>query len=128
MFYHVRFSFSSFVIFLAIFQVLQCVCFILHVFQFSLHIPGPIMISSVSSLASFLVIFKFLQCVFFILHYFQCFLPYVMSYHVSFSFSSFVSFLTILPILQCAFLIFHVFQWVFFCHISCPKVCFYLLT
>jgi len=39
--YHVIFSLSSFVGFLAIFQVLQCACFIFHVFQFSRHFPDP---------------------------------------------------------------------------------------
>ena len=35
--------FPSFSVFLATFQLLQCVFLILHVFQFSHHIPGPTM-------------------------------------------------------------------------------------
>ncbi|KRX48107.1 hypothetical protein T09_3909, partial [Trichinella sp. T9] len=55
---------SHFPVFLAIFQVIQCLCLIFHVFQFSRHNPGPI----------------FLECVLLILPVFQCFLPYSRSY------------------------------------------------
>ena len=41
--YSVSFSFSSFVIFLIIFQVRQCLCLIFHVFNVSRHIIGPTM-------------------------------------------------------------------------------------
>ena len=56
--YSVCVSCSTFFSFLAIFQVLHCVCLILHVFQVSLHIPGPTMIFSCFSFVSFLDIIK----------------------------------------------------------------------
>ena len=39
--YSVYFSFFTFLLFLAIFQVLQCMCHIFLLCQFSRHIPGP---------------------------------------------------------------------------------------
>ena len=46
-------------------QVLQCVCLIFHVFQFSHQNPGPtVCISHISHLSLFLAIFQVLQCVF----------------------------------------------------------------
>ena len=89
--FHESFSLSWFVSFLTIFQVLQCVCLIFHIFQFSRHMPGPIVyISHFSS--------------------FSCLSPYSRSNNMSFSFSLLVRFLTTFQVLQCAFLIFHVFQ------------------
>ena len=67
--------FSCFLLSPALFQVLQCVFLISHVFQFSWHILGPTMIFSSSS--------------------FVCFLTYSRFYSVCFSFSTFQLFLTI---------------------------------
>jgi hypothetical protein len=118
-------------VFLAIFQVLQCVFFIFHDFQFSRHIPRPIVcISHFPTFSVFLAIFQGIQCLCLIFHVFQCFLPYsrsyrvylsffhvfqgfmtyITSYRVCFSISMIFSFFAILQILQCAFLIFHVFK------------------
>jgi len=120
--YSVCVSFSTFVSFLATIQVLNGVYFLFHVFTVFCHIPGPTV--GVSHFALF-----------------QCFLPYFMSYHVTFSFSSSVSFLAIIQVLRCAFLRLHVFQFfslysrsysvcvsfsTFFTvsrHISVPTVC-----
>jgi hypothetical protein len=119
--YHVSFSFSLFVSFLAIFQVLMCFFYfprflsflvifqvlecafpIFHVFQFSCHIPGPTV--SVSHFERF-----------------QYFSTYSRSNHVSFSFSSFVRFLAIFQVLQCVCLIFHLVK--LSSHIPGPTVC-----
>ena len=70
--------------------------------HFSSHIPGPTL--CVSYFARF-----------------KCFLPYFMSYHVSFSFSLFLSFLAIFQVLLCEFLIFLFSQ--FSHHIPGPTVC-----
>ena len=106
------FSFSSFVIFVDIFKVLECVLLIFHIFEFSHHISGPtVYISHFSRfsvflavflvlpgiflnflLCQFLAIFHFLQCTFVIFHIFQLFSPYSTSYSVCFSFSTFFSF------------------------------------
>ena len=97
--------------FLAIFQLIQCVFLILHVFslylaifqvlpyeilifllcQFSRHNPGPTVCVS---------------------HVPRCsvFLPYSRSNIVCVSFSMLFSFLAILQVLQCTFIIFHVFH------------------
>jgi hypothetical protein len=86
--------FSSFLVLLSIFQVIQYLCIIFHVFQFSFHNPGPpVCISNIYRFSLFLAIFHVVQSVFLISHVFHCFLPYFMSYNVSFSFSSFFSFL-----------------------------------
>ena len=123
--YHVSFSFSSFVRFLAIFQVQQCVClifhvfdflalfqvlscalFIFHIFQFSGHIPGPtVCVSHFARLKVFLAIFWVLEFAFLSFHFFLCFSPYSRSYSVCFSFCTF----------------FRVFF--FFSHISGPSMC-----
>ena len=138
--YHVNFSFSTFVSFLAIFkvqqceflisllvsflaifQVLQCVCLILHIFQFSYQI-------------------LVLQCIFLMFHIFHCFLPYSRSYSVHFSlftffsvscnipdtvcishFPRFLVFFAIFQVKQCFCLIFHIFK--FSRHIPGPTVC-----
>ena len=81
--------FSTFFSFLAIFQVLQCMCLIFHVFQYSCHNPGPTI---------------------WVCH-FSCWLvfsPYYYSVHLSFL--TFSVFLTIFQVLHSVFLIFHVFQ------------------
>jgi hypothetical protein len=144
--YSVQFLFFRFFSFLAIFQVLQCVCLIFIICHFSSHIPGPtVCVSHFPGFLTFLAIFQVLHCVFLILHvlsvschiscptmwvsHFHCFSvfsPYSRSYYVNFSFSFLVSFLTIFQVLQCAFLTFQVFLFLFFffCHISSPKVCF----
>ena len=115
-------SFSTFFIFLTIFQVLKCTFLIFHVFpclslytssyyvifliflvgQFSHHIPGStVCISNLS--------------------HFQCFLPYSSSYSVCVSFSMFFSILTIMQVLECVFLICQVFQ--FSHHVPAHTVC-----
>ena len=146
--YHVSFSFSSFVRFLAIFQVQQCVClifhvfdflalfqvlscalFIFHIFQFSGHIPGPtVCVSHFARLKVFLAIFWVLEFAFLSFHFFLCFSPYSRSYSVCFSFSTFFIFFfffffffPIFQVLLCVSLIFHVFQ--FSAHIPGPIVC-----
>ena len=121
---------ARFSLILAIFQVLQCVILILHVFQclppyfMSYHVSF-----SFSSFVSFLAIFQVLQCVCIILHVFQfschnrgplvyislfhvfqCFSQYSRSYNISVSFSNFFSFLATMVVPQCVFLIFHVFH------------------
>ena len=138
--YHVNFSFSTFVSFLAIFkvqqcefiisllvsflakfQVLQCVCLILHIFQFSYQI-------------------LVLQCIFLMFHIFHCFLPYSRSYSVHFSlftffsvscnipdtvcishFPRFLVFFAIFQVKQCLCLFFHILK--FSLHIPGPTVC-----
>ena len=142
--YHVSFSFSSFVRFLAIFQVQQCVClifhvfdflalfqvlscalFIFHIFQFSGHIPGPtVCVSHFARLKVFLAIFWVLEFAFLSFHFFLCFSPYSRSYSVCFSFCTFFRVFFFFPIFQvllCVSLIFHVFQ--FSAHIPGPIVC-----
>ena len=143
--YHVSFSFSSFVRFLAIFQVQQCVClifhvfdflalfqvlscalFIFHIFQFSGHIPGPtVCVSHFARLKVFLAIFWVLEFAFLSFHFFLCFSPYSRSYSVCFSFCTFFRvfffFFPIFQVLLCVSLIFHVFQ--FSAHIPGPIVC-----
>ena len=124
--YHVSLSVSSFVSFLAIFQILKCEFLILLVFQFSRHIPGPtVCISPFSCFSVFLAIFQFIQvcvtfstffsflatlqvvqCVFLIFHVFHCFSPYSSSYNVCVPFYTFFSFLTIIQVLWCKFFIF----------------------
>jgi hypothetical protein len=62
--YYVSFSISSFVSFLAIFQVLQpvSVCLILHVFPFPSHNPGPtVYISHLLRFSVFVSIFQVIQ-------------------------------------------------------------------
>jgi hypothetical protein len=123
--YNVSYSFSKLVSFLTIFQVLQCAFLIFQVFQcfspysrsynvcvsFSPFFSFPtVCIFHISRFSMFLTLFQYLQCVFLTLHFFQCFLPYFMSYHVSFSFSLFVSFLTKMQVLMCVCLILHVFS------------------
>ena len=78
--------FPPFSVFLAIFQVIQCLCLNFHLIQYSS------------------------QWVFIIFHVFECFSPYFTFYIVCFSFSNFFLFLPIFQVLQCAFLIFHLFQ------------------
>ena len=123
--------FSHISLFLAIFQVQQCVFLILHVFQcfspyfmsyhgifsfssffqFSRLNLGPtVYISPLSRLSVFLAIFQVLPCEFLIFHLFQCFSPYSRSKCVFFSFSTFFCFLPIIQVLQCVFLIIHVFN------------------
>ena len=88
----VHFSFSTFLGFLAIFQVLQCVCV------------------SFSTFFIFLTIFQVLQCAFVIFHVFQCFSPYSRPTVWVSHFPLLSVSLPIFEILQCAFLIFQRFQ------------------
>ena len=77
--YSVHFSFFTFSSF-NIFQVIECLCLIFHVFQFAHQNPGPTLCIFYSSrFTLFLAVFQVLHCVFLILHDFQCFLPYFMS-------------------------------------------------
>ena len=121
--YSVPFSFSTYLSFLAIFQIIQGLCLIFHVFQVYCYIPGPTGIISHIS------------------RFFQCFSSYFKSYSVCFIFSMIFSFLAIFKVLQCTFFIFHIFQYfsiysrsnsvfVLFstsfqnsCHIPDPTVC-----
>ena len=84
---------ALFSVFLAIWQVSQCLCLIFQYFFFS-----------------FLTIVHVPQCVFLIFHVFYCFSPHYKSYTVCFSFSMICSFLAIIQALQCSFLIVHVFK------------------
>ena len=68
--------FPPFSVFLAIFQVIECLCLIFHGF-------------------SFLAIFLFFQFAILIFHFFQCFFKYFTSYSVCFSFSKIFTFLAI---------------------------------
>ena len=81
--------FPHFSVLLKIFQVIQCLCFIFHVFQFSCHIPSKRV---------------------FLFHFphFSFFSRYYRSYSVFLTFSTFCICLAIYQVLQFAFLIFHV--------------------
>jgi hypothetical protein len=116
------YRFLCFSQFRAIYQLIQCLCIIFHVFQF------------------FFFIFQVLQFAFHTFPRFSFFLPYSSSYSVHFSFSTFFSifchilgpracishfpgfsvFLTIFQVTQCLCLIFHFFQ--FSHHIPDPAV------
>ena len=135
--------FSCFSLFLDIFQVIQWVCLIFQIFEFSHRISVPTMwfshfclsifspyswsysmCVSFSTFFTFLALYQVLKCTFLIFHVFLCLLLYTRSCHVSFSFSLLVSFLTIFQVLQCAFLIFlifHIFSVSF--HIPAHTVC-----
>ena len=118
------FSFSSFVSFLAIFQVLHCLCVILHLFQFSRHNPGlMVCISHFSRFSVFPAILRVLTCEFLIFLLWQC---VCLIFHVSqFSrpnpgstvcisyISCFSLFLDKFHILQCVFFNLHDFQFFF---------------
>jgi hypothetical protein len=119
--YHVSFSFSAFVSFLAIFQVLQCVCHIFHIFQFSHHNLDPkVCVSHFTRFSVFLAKFHVLSCEFHIFHIFQFCRPYSMSYSVFFSFSIIFSYHIPCPTVDISkFSTFLSFPR----HISRPKVC-----
>jgi hypothetical protein len=92
-------NFSRFSVFLAIFQVIQCLWLIFHIFQISPHNPGPrVCISHFQSFSVSLTIFPVINCAFVIFQLFHCifFWPYSRSYRVSFSLSSYFSILTII--------------------------------
>ena len=73
---------SPFSVFLATFQVIQCLCLIINVFQFSRHIPCPtVCISHFSRCSLFLPIFQVQQCLFLILNVFTCFSSFSRPYH-----------------------------------------------
>ena len=97
--------------FLAIILVLQWVCLIFNVAQFSRHISGPpVCVSQFFTFFGCLAIFQVLTCPFLIFHLFQT------SHHIStptvciFHFSSFSVFLTIFKVIECLCLIFQFFQ------------------
>ena len=121
-----HFSFLPFSLFFAIFQVLQCVCLIFHVFQFSHHTAGPTL--GISHFPGFLVVLAIFQvkqclCTIFDLFQFSRHFPGLNestwvdsvslkepSPDMAVSFSTFLCFIAILQVLQCVFLIFHVFH------------------
>ena len=79
--------FSNISVFLAMFQVLQCVYLIFHDFQcFSPHSRSYQLIFSISELVNFLDIFQVLHCAFLIFHGFHWFLQYSRSYSVCVSY------------------------------------------
>jgi hypothetical protein len=121
--------FACFSVFLAIFQVIHCLCPFprLSVFfpqsrSYSVYfsyftfitvscpIPGPTVGVSFYMFFFFPAIIQVLQCAFLIFHLFRCFSPYSRSYSVCVSFSTFFSFPAIIQVLLCTCLIFHVFQ------------------
>ena len=119
-----RSHFLKISLFLAMFQVLQCVYLIFHDFQcFSPHSRSYQLIFSVSELVIFLDIFQVQHCAFLIFHGFHCFLPYSRSYSVCVSHFPrfFFSFLAIIQVLLFEFVIFLVGQ--FYRHIPGPTVC-----
>jgi len=82
--------FSCFSVFLDIFQVMQCLCFIFHVFLFSRYTPDlTVCISHFSCFSLFLAIFHVIQCLWPIFPRFSVFSPYSRSYSVYFSFFMF---------------------------------------
>ena len=120
---------------------MQCLCFILHIFQVSPHDPGLRVCNShfqsfsvsltifqvikcafdIFQLFHFFSIFRVLQCAFLIFHVFQCFC-HIPGQRVCIShFERFSLFHTIIQVLQWAFLSFHVFH--FSLHIPGPTVC-----
>jgi hypothetical protein len=122
---------SRFSLFHSIFQVIQCLYLIFHVFQVSCHSTVPTMYFSY---LKFPMYFKYLK--------FSLFCIYCMSHSVCFSFHTFFSvFLAIFHVLLCEFLLFLVCQFsrhipgpivcisqyvtysTVFCHISGPTVC-----
>ena len=122
---------SRFSLFLSIFKVIECLCLIFHVFQFSCHnqsLHCVFLIFKVFFLL-FLTIFHVIQCIshftgfsvfLAIIHFplceFQLFLLCQFSRHIpgptvcNFHFSRFSVILTIFQITQCLCLIFHIFQ------------------
>jgi hypothetical protein len=94
--------FSCYSVSLTTFQVIQCLCFFFHVFQFSRNIPCPtVCISPFLAISLFLIILRFVQCVF--------------------HFALFSVFLAIVHVLPWEFFIFLVCQ--FSHHIPGPTVC-----
>ena len=123
------FSFSSFVIFVDIFKVLECVLLIFHIFEFSHHISGPTVYISHFSRFQCFSLYSWSYQVFFSIFFFVSFLPYSISYSVYLLFFTFFSYSRHIPrhtvfvshfprfsvffakiqVLQCVFLIFHIF-------------------
>ena len=102
----VHFSLCTFFTVSRIFQLLQCVCLLFHVFQFSRHIPGaPLCVSHFTCFSGFSPYSRSY-------HDFLMFLLCQFSRHIQghyivcFSFSKFFKFLAIFQVLQWAFLIF----------------------
>jgi len=90
-FYSVYFSFFTFLMFPAIFHVLECMFLFFHDFQVSIHTPGhTVSISHISSSSVFLAIFQVKLFLSYFLR-FSIVMPYSMSYNVHFSFSMFFS-------------------------------------
>ena len=133
--------FLTFTMFLGIFHVLQSLCLLVHIFQFSRHSPGPtVFIPHFPLFWEFLVIFQVKEC---LCPVFQFFSPYCRSYSVHFSFSTFSNischipgptvfaynfphfsfFHAILHFLPSAFFNFHVFE-CFSPYCRCYSVCF----
>ena len=106
-----NFHFSRVLVFLAIFQVLQCTLLIFHVIQcFSPHSRLYSVCVSFSTFFYFLAIFHVLQFAFRYFHIFHCFSSQSRSYSVCFLFSTFFKFFTKIQVLIWVFLIFHVFH------------------
>jgi hypothetical protein len=118
--YHVSFSFSSFVSFLAIFQVIQCEFLNFFVGQFTHHIPGPTV--GISHFFTFFSGSRHLPGnIVFLSHFprFSVFLPKSRYYSVYFTFHTFV---TVYRHISCPTLnIFLICQ--FSCHIPDPTMC-----
>ena len=133
--------FFRFSVFLAIFQVIECLCLIFHVCQFSCQNPGPtVCVSHFARFSVFLAIFQVLACEFLIFSYCSIFSPYYMLYSTHFSLSMIFSVSRLIPgptvcishfphisVFSpfigptCLFLIFHVFE---FSHLNLgPTVC-----
>ena len=119
--YSVHFSFFTFFSDFVIFQGVKWLFLIFHDFQFSCHIPCPIVdISKFSNFFSFpRNISRPKVCIFHFL-WFSVFSPYSWSYCVHFSFFTFFSDFVIFQVVKWMFLIFHDFQ--FSCHIPRPTV------
>ena len=105
-----HFSFSTFFSISWIFQVIQCLCFILHIFQVSPHNPGPIVCNShFQSFSVPLAIFQVIKCafdIFQLFHFFHIPGPTVWISHGP----CFSVFFAIFQVKECAFLILKLFQ------------------
>ena len=109
--YSEHFSFSTFFSISWIFQVIQCLCFILHIFQVSPHNPGPIVCNShFQSFSVPLAIFQVIKCafdIFQLFHFFHIPGPTVWISHGP----CFSVFFAIFQVKECAFHILKLFQY-----------------
>jgi len=118
-----NFYISRFSLFLAIYQVLECVFLIYTFYIVSCNIPGhTVFASHFLHFFSFLASIQVLQCVFLIFHVYQCFLAIFLVLQCLFLIlHDFHCFFTIFHFLPCESLIFHIFQ--FSLHTPGPTVC-----